>query len=111
MNEPLTEEELLELLRLEKKATEGPWTLEPPDDPEHTDVVQVWGSFLYDGTRGERRATIISQCAPKEDADLIVASRTALPNLVHEVLELRAQVASYRRSLQSLHRSARSTKG
>lgn len=79
MSEPLTDAEIAELRRLERKASAGPWDAERRG---------AW-DLACDGKDGGRCWVIPNG----QNYHFIAAARNALPRLLDEVVRLRAAVA------------------
>jgi len=75
MNARLTDEEIAELERLERKATAGPWL--------------DTGRYVSGGDGGQ--IVVNDKHIDSVDQALIAAARNALPKLLAEVRELRAR--------------------
>ena len=78
MTEPLN---LDELERITNAATEGPWTLFKSDRDTH-DIV---------GAIGDADNIVVYAECDREDADFIVMARTAVPALIAELRQARAE--------------------
>lgn len=86
--EKLTHKQLHELLETCRVATKGPWKNQPGFNTIYTTSDPESGT----GITITIAKTIKTQCEPSEiipNADLMAAARTALPNLIEEVLQLR----------------------
>lgn len=88
MTAPLTEEELLELERLEKEVTAGEWSAIPYSG----DLEDITGYGIY-APDDECIAELADCQKPVDNAIFIAAARNALPKLLAEVRRLRGRVA------------------
>jgi hypothetical protein len=94
MSERLTDAELSELERLDREATPGPW-----DTDLETSAGRCWvdsrrhQNMLAEPLFNVRPPSARHMEQRERDASFIAAARNALPKLLAEIRELRAEIA------------------
>jgi hypothetical protein len=100
----LSEDELIELEKLSKAATPGPWSTFPEPRLQggvmtadnHQVATAIGQAAMYDADRGLDTSEVL-----KANAAFIAASRTAVPQLVEEVWRLRRALAATEGALEA----------